>query len=193
MLDYNDLHNVLQKLVDQLRKNVENVPMEQLQTKYRKSYQRLTESIWEAGQQMITAIFDGYLPLPVNEELPDTEEYRGQAKAIEEREKKAGICDRMREALLDRQDLQAFYDEIVDYWEKVFTEAWEPYMNRHCRWVGPQNNRWIYCDVFKAFWKQDPHYSNLGHWIDSDGKRVPVPAYNPTIGPDPGKEVAVNE
>lgn len=192
MLDYNELHNVLTDLVGQLKRNVDKVPLEILQTKYAKGYTALTDSIWQAGQQMIDAIFSGFLPLPVKEDAPDTPAYREKAKAIEAREKEAGTFDRMRGALIDRQDLQEFYDLVMKYWEAVFTEAWEPYMNQHCRWVGKPENRWIYCDIFKAWWYQEPKYENLGHWIIQNGERAPIPCYQPNIGPDPMKEMAAN-
>lgn len=188
MPTYNDLHYVLEAQIGQLKRNLENVPLEQLQTKYRKAYQRIIDSIWEAGQQMIAAIFEGYLPLPTKEDALDTPAYQEAVKSIEARERSAGAFDRMKEALIDRQDLQGFYDLVMKYWEAVYTEAWEPYMNRHCRWVGKPENRWIYCDIFKAWWYQNPKYPNLGHWITKTGERAPIPAYQPSIGTDPIKK-----
>lgn len=185
MLSQSELHNVLTDLVGQLKRNVDKVPLEILQTKYAKGYNALVDSIWQAGQQMMDAIFRECLPLPVKEDAADTPDYQKAADAIRAREKEAGAYDRMRAALIDRQDISEFYDHVTKLWEALFTEAWEPYMNRHCRWVGKPDNRWIYCDIFNAWWYQEPKYEHLGHWITKTGERAPIPCYKPSIGPDP--------
>lgn len=190
MLSYFEQDRVLHNLVDQLKRNVDNVPLEQLQTRYRKAYTALVNGIWEVGDPLVEQTLEFCLTLPVKEDLHDTPTLLNHLDLIKREERKpGGLYDQMRAALVDRQDVGEYYELIAKLWERLYSEAYQPYLTRHCHWTGKPGNRWIYNEIADAWWLQakgdDP---DNGKWIKNDYTWAGFPSYPPKLGPDKQKE-----
>lgn len=87
--------------------------------------------------------------------------------AIDADEKKpGGLVDQYRAALIDRLDIEEYYELIYRSYERRLREAFDPYWQRHCRRL---ESGWIYNDIFgKFWWPKTEEYPASGCWINSD-------------------------
>lgn len=62
------------------------------------------------------------------------------------------------------------YRQLVwEIYNRLEVEAFDPYWQRHNRWIGPPDRRWIYNDIIKKFWwPKKEKYPASGCWINQD-------------------------
>jgi hypothetical protein len=155
-----------------LKGNREKVPLEQLTTRYAKAYNQLVEEVSALGEWFISeyiAQLTGAFPLHP-EDTAGNEWLREQQQAIiQDERKEGGIFAQARAALIDQLNIDAFFNLSYQLYHRIEQEAFDPYWQRHCRWVGEPDNRWIYNDVTGHFW-YPPGKSDQwpqGVWIDN--------------------------
>ena len=173
-----------------LKRNREQVPLEKLKTTYAKRYNALVAEVtagadWFAGKCL--ELLAGFLPRhPRDTAGNEWLEKRIAAIAAEEA-RPGGLVERRMAALLDRLDMDEFRDLIYRQYARYEREAFDPYWQRHNRWVGPPDNRWIFNDIIASFWLSpgtDPSWPE-GAWINTK-REVYTTNWPPAIGEDNG-------
>ena len=156
-----------------LKNNRANVPLEILQTQYAKSYTALVDDIIDfAGwftAEYIKSLSDCW---PISDRDTAGNEWlqKKQAAILQRERHPGGLYDQQVAALVDRLDLDRFYDLVWRLYNRLETEAFDPYWQRHCRWVGQPGNRWVYNDIIKKFWYPPGKSENWpdGVWMDNE-------------------------
>ena len=171
-----------------LKGNREKVPLEVLQTRHKKAYDRLVGDVVEyAG--WFTAEYIKALAIPVRPEDEAGKEWllKKVKSILDDEQKPGGLYQQGRDALINDLDREKFEDRVWRIHDRLMREAYDPYQQRFNRWVGKPDNRWIYNSLFDAFWLEKPDSEDGGYWIDVDHnyKRM---GYRPQIGPDPQQE-----
>lgn len=167
-----------------LKSNRQKIPLEQLTTRYAKSYTALVKWL-ENYAEWFTEMYTTSLALP---EKPGDEAgnawLRKKIEAIKAEERKpGGLYQQSRDALIDDLDLEKFNDRVWRIHDRLMREAYDPYQQRFNRWVGKPGKRRIYNSLFDSFWIADTRLVDGGFWIDSNGKYRRM-GYPPRIGPD---------
>ena len=173
---------------EKLKRNREKIPLQKLQTTYAKSYYTLSETLtrgadWYADQYL-TLLVDNW---PRHEKDTGGNEWmdRKVAAIIEEENQPGGLRDRWRKALIIDLDWPQFVQLIYERYARCEREAFDPYWQRHNKWVGEPGKRWIFNDIIQRFWLppgKDDHWPN-GAWIDSK-YNVYNTNWPPAIGDD---------
>ncbi len=173
-----------------LQHNREKIPLEQLRTRYAKAYNTLIAELqadadWFAARYLEVLAFPRH---PEDKEGNAWVEKRIAAIMKEERQL-GGRVERYRAALTENLDRPAFEQLVWEIYDRLLREAFDPYWQCHCRWVGEPGNRWIYNDIFKKFWYRPERRGGgkAGFWINQDytGEDSRFP---PNIGEDPENE-----
>lgn len=158
---------------EKLKKNREKVPLEQLQTRYADAYNALVAEV-QAGADWFA---DTYIDLLVGhfprhpKDIAGNEWLDKLIAAIREQEAKpGGRVERYRAALLARLDMEEYRQLVWEIYNRLEVEAFDPYWQRHNRWVGePGRRRWIYNDITRKFWwPKTEGYPESGCWINRD-------------------------
>lgn len=173
-----------------LKINREKIPLEQLTTRYERAYTALTDDV-RAGAKWYT---DNYIqtmvatwPLYEKDEAENAWLEKKKASILRQEHQSGGLYDQQVAALLDKLDLDSFYDLVYQLYARLETEAFDPYWQRHNRWVGKPGNRWIYNDIIKRFW-YPPGKSDRwpkGVWMDNEYHAY-MTCHPPHIQPDGG-------
>ena len=157
---------------EKLRKNREEVPLEQLQTRYADAYNALVAEV-QAGADWYA---DTYINLLVShfprhpKDTAGNEWLDKRLAAIREQEAKpGGRVERYRAALLERLDRKAYEQLVWEMYNRLEVEAFDPYWQRHNRRVGESGHRWIYNDITRKFWwPKTEGYPTSECWINRD-------------------------
>lgn len=155
-----------------LQHNREKVPLATLQSDYAKPYNALVAEVtkdadWFADRYLECLAFPRHPKDTAGNEWLD----KRIAAILQQENQPGGLRDRWRAALIDRLNRDEFEQLVYERYERCLNEAFDPYWQRHCRWVGEPGNRWIYNDIFKKFWlppKDDPEHKRAGCWITRD-------------------------
>lgn len=134
-----------------LKTNREQVPLEVLQTKYGKAYQKLTK------------------------EMADLADWF--AAVLAEESQPGALMDQYRKALIDDLDYDKFLDLVWQLYHRT-EEAYEPYWQKYNFWhVYPDGHRWIRNHITGFFWQNgqpgndsDSFTNEGGYWMDSKGE-----------------------
>lgn len=156
--------------LEKLKHNREKVPLQQLQTKYARAYNTLVAEI-EDGAAWFHRKYLELLAFPTHpNDTAGNEWLAKRIAAIEAEEKKpGGLADQFHAALIDRMDLDEYENLVYRSYERRLREAFDPYWQRHNKWVGPPERRWIYNDIIKKFWwPKTEGYPASGCWINQD-------------------------
>ena len=158
----------LKESVAKLQRNREQVPMEDLQTKYATGYRALVAKIWKLGEWWADCCVQA-APFPFTPGSDHEKEFTKRAGAVlwKEKAQPGGLYEQMKATLIDDMDLVKFMDLALDVYEKVYYEAFQPYWDSNCRWVGPPENRWIKSDVTGHFWNPQKKC-----WYTKEGKKL---------------------
>jgi len=72
--------------------------------------------------------------------------------------------------LLERLDRKEYEQLVWEIYNRLEVEAYDPYWQRHNKWVGEPGNRWIYNDITRKFWLGPERRAEgkPGFWINSD-------------------------
>ena len=175
-----------------LKENREKVPIELLTTRYKKGYDALLEELrhdadWYADLYLFSFNFPR-----CSEDEAGSLEVDARIRAIIQEENEPGrLRDQWRIALTEHMDEEELLDLSWKRYDRCLQEAYMPYFNRHCRWVGPSDNRWIYSEILRKWWRPPRHDSRLGQrpgaWINRDYTEQDM-RFPPDIGPDPLSE-----
>ena len=156
---------------DKLKHNREKVPLDQLQTRYGKSYRQLVQEVekyakWYMEQYLIALDF----PRHPKDEDGNQRLQQSIDKIIEEEQRPGGLYDQQRAALIDRLDLDEFYELVYQLYKKILLEAYGPYWTQHCREVKNTDTGkvWIYNDIIRKYWLPPSEKYPEGCWIDSN-------------------------
>lgn len=171
-----------------LKRNREQIPLEKLETTYGKSYKALIASLTEAADwfadRYLQTIADHW-PRHPKDEAGNVQLNKATAAIIAEENRPGGLRDRWREAIIAHLDRDEFENLAWERYARCEREAFGPYWERHCRWVGPPGNRWIYNDIIACFWLQpgaSPKWPS-GAWITTK-REVYTTNWPPSIGAD---------
>lgn len=113
----------LEALVKKLKNNDENVPKQELETKYEKPYKKLKQDIKELAEKILRElILDGLFI------FKDDEGYQvvDEIGKLAEEENKGGIGKRFGRALTSEYDVDKFLNEVLLYRKKIW-DIYEPY------------------------------------------------------------------
>ncbi len=156
---------------EKLKHNREKVPLDQLQTRYGKSYRQLVQEVekyarWFTEQYLLSLEF----PENPKDEVGNQMLRKNIDKIIEEEQQPGGLYDQQKAALIDHLDLDEFYELVYQLYNKIFLEAYTTYWNQHCREVkNPATGTvWIYNDIIRKYWLPPSEKYPEGCWIDSN-------------------------
>lgn len=155
---------------EKLKHNRDQVPLDILKSKYGPAYEAQVKKVLEGGDWFADAYLQT-LAFPTHPKDEAGNEWLAKRIAAIERKENApgGIREQWRAALIDDLDLEKFEDLVYRRYERRLREAFDPYWQRHCRWVGEPPRRWIYNDIFKKFWwPKTDGYPASGCWINRD-------------------------
>lgn len=156
---------------EKLKHNREKVPLDQLQTRFGKSYRQLVQEIeryaeWFMEQYLLSLEF----PRNPRDEAGNQMLQKNIDKIIEEERRPGGLYHQQRAALIDRLDLDEFYTLVYKLYERIFFEAYGPYWTQHSQSVkNPATGKvWIYNDIIRKYWLPPSEKYPEGCWIDSN-------------------------
>lgn len=175
-----------------LKNNRDNIPLEQLTTKYAKAYNALVGWL-EKYAEWFTQEYINCLALSENpKDTAGNEWLRKKIEAIKAEERKpGGLYQRIRDSLIEDLDQKEFEMNVWRLWDRLEKEAYDPYLQRYNRWIGEPGNRWIYNSLLDLYWLPDEKWEEGGYWIKQDRSYGRM-GYPPRIGADPegGKDDA---
>lgn len=118
----------LKSLLETLRKNDENVPKELLQTKYKKPYRELKESIKEVADRMLNGRIREGIVIMTDE---SGKVLIKQIQTAIDEKGKAGVGKELSRALYKEYSLEKFL-QIVEEIRTAIWNLWIPYWQEHC-------------------------------------------------------------
>lgn len=156
------------RLFKKLKANREKVPLEQLQTKYAEPYNALVAELTEAADWFADTYID-LLKFPTHpRDTAGNEWLQRKIEIIRQQEAgPGGLVEQYRAALIDRLDMREYRDKVWRIYDRLEREAFDPYWQRHNKWIGPPGRRWIYNDIFKKYW-WEPKDGSPACWINRD-------------------------
>lgn len=152
------------------KRNREQVPLDQLRTRYADAYNALEREVligadWFADTHI--ARFISRFPRSP-QDIAGNKWLDRRLAAIRQEEGKPGRrVEQYRAALLEQLDWEEFERFVFEIYNRLEAEAFDPYWQRHNRWVGEPGQRWIYNDITRKFW-YEPGDGKAGYWINSD-------------------------
>lgn len=149
------------KRIQILKKNREQVPLEELRTKYKRPYTALLQDIKKKTEVMLFhSLIDG-LPFNNNEK----EEWRAfslRVKKAFQEEKRCGTFRRITQAVFHEYDPdKALEISALTLWPRIWYQAYGPYWLKHCI---KQDNGEIWNDLIQMKWN-----SGTQTWRSKDG------------------------
>lgn len=117
----------LKVLVKKLKSNDENVPRQELETKYEKPYKKLKQDIKELAEKILySLLFDSLFIFRDDEGYELVEEIRNFA----DEENKNGMGKRLGKILVSEYDVNKFIDDVLLYRKKIWG-IYEPYYRKN--------------------------------------------------------------
>ena len=167
-----------------LKNNRDNIPLEQLTTKYAKAYNALVGWL-EKYAEWFTQEYINCFALSENpKDAAGNEWLRKKIEAIKAEERKpGGLYQRIRDSLIEDLDEKEFEMNVWRLWDRLEKEAYDPYLQRYNRWIGEPGNRWIYNSLLGLYWLPDEKMEDGGYWIKQDRSYGRM-GYPPRIGAD---------
>jgi len=177
-----------------LKSNREKVPLEALQTRYARAYNTLVAEVecdadWWAKRYLEVAAFPRHPQDTAGNEWLD----KRIAAILQEEQRPGGRVERYKAALIQDLDRKAFEQLVWEIYDRMEREAFLPYWNAHCRWIGAPGNRWLYNDITGMYWcppdrrpdywKERDCFEN-GVWISQDWTKQDT-RWHPEIGEEP--------
>lgn len=160
-----------EELLQKLRKNRENVPLEQLKTKYAKPYNELLQKIKKhTSKIMLQFLFSGMPLKPRTKEDPEdaavSRRFLEAAKRIINEEQQAGVFGEISRAVFLEYSIEKALDIAAEkIYPRILYEAYAPYWLRHCSIRMDQG--YIYNDLIQMMW-----VPKWNVWISHDGTEL---------------------
>lgn len=164
--DFDARYNAWIADFERFRKNRESVPLQELQTRYARSYKDLCKRIvsgadWFARSYIMDLIGDFPSASP-----KDAEEIGARiADQLKADQARGGLRDQALAALIEKVDFNAFLDALYRRYHRIETEIFLPYFRRYCR---PAVDGTIYNDLIRCWWRTPPELPE-GAWYQADG------------------------
>lgn len=166
-----------------LKTNREQVPLEVLQTKYGKAYQKLTKEM--AGlADWFAARLRERMPFPMHpKDIAGNRQLSQQIAAVLAEESQPGaLMDQYRKALIDDLDYDKFLDLVWQLYQRT-EEVYEPYWQKYNYWhVYPDGHRWIRSHITGFFWQNGQPGSNSDSFTN-EGATGWTPRANTRVQP----------
>lgn len=117
-----------------LKTNREQVPLEVLQTKYGKAYQKLTKEMADLADWFAARLRER-MPFPMHpKDIAGNRQLSQQIAAVLAEESQPGaLMDQYRKALIDDLDYDKFLDLVWQLYRRT-EEAYEPYWQKYNFW-----------------------------------------------------------
>ncbi len=150
-----------------LKRNRENVPIEQLRTRYAGPYKALLAKVTE-GADWFADRYIQELAFPRHPEDAEGNAWLDEriADILQDEKRPGGRVARYRAALTDRLDGYEYYQIVWEIYDRLCREAFAPYWQKHCRRL---ENGVIYSDIFnKIWWPKSEGAPGNGCWINKD-------------------------
>lgn len=156
-----------------LLRNRTQAPLELLQTKYAKGYNRLVSEVEEGADWFFNWFLKHYAFQKFPRHPLDTEgnawlEKRMQGILLDEN-RPGGRREKYIAALIDHLNMDEYEQIVWEVLDRMEQEAYYPYWMRHCYRRGGR----IWSDIFYCWWKPrqegDPGHG-AGYWEDGDRK-----------------------
>lgn len=151
---------------EKLKNNREKVPLQQLQTKYARSYNTLVAEVIDGADWFFRKYMET-LAFPTHPQDTAGNDWLAKKISTIEADEQApgGLVGRYRAALIDRLDMDEYENLVWQGYDRRLREAFDPYWQRHCRRL---ESGWIYNDIFKKFWLPPCDGYPSGGWINND-------------------------
>lgn len=142
-----------------LKTNREQVPLEVLQTKYGKAYQKLTKEMADLADWFAARLRER-MPFPMHpKDIAGNRQLSQQIAAVLAEESQPGaLMDQYRKALIDDLDYDKFLDLVWQLYHRT-EEAYEPYWQKYNFWQNGQPGN-----------DSDSFTNEGGYWMDSKGE-----------------------
>ena len=126
--DFDARYNAWIADFERFRKNRETVPLQELQTRYARSYKDLCKRIVSGADWFAR---------------------------LKEDQARGGLRDQALAALIEKVDFNAFLDALYRRYHRIETEIFLPYFRRYCR---PAVDGTIYNDLIRCWWRTPPEF-----------------------------------
>lgn len=176
MADVEELKTMVQKL----KANREKVPKKLLETKYKKPYRELLESIQETATQILHERALAGIIIRTDDGDGIVEKIQA---AIDEEQKTSGIMKQISHAIFKHYDVGEF-EELVEKMHSKVWNLWIPYWQEHCclyaipeNWEEPYPPPRIYNELTDEFlvdekenvWEEHPEWKSEQRTIITAG------------------------
>lgn len=171
-----------------LKTNREQVPLEVLQTKYGKAYQKLTKEMADLADWFAARLRER-MPFPMHpKDIAGNRQLSQQIAAVLAEESQPGaLMDQYRKALIDDLDYDKFLDLVWQLYHRT-EEAYEPYWQKYNFWhVYPDGHRWIRNHITRILLAERPaagkrfgFIHQRGRLLDGLQRRVPRRSLSPS-------------
>ena len=155
-----------------LLRNRKQAPLELLQTKYAKGYNKLVADVIDGADWFCNWYLNrGFPRHPLDPEGNAWLDKRMRG-IIQDEQRPGGRFSRYRTALIDCLDMEEYENLVAEILIRLEQEAFYPYWMRHCfRRCGR-----IWNDIYSLWWKPKREGGTPGDgtgcWVDADGKAV---------------------
>ena len=131
------MESTWQKFIEKLRiyrKNKENVPLEELRTKYAKGYKKLISDLHEMSAEILGEfVIGGMKILPEDQPKVGGEIIKAVSAIVEER-KQAGVMDRIEKAIFQNDDAEEMLNIAArEIWIPAWYQVYAPYWISKCK------------------------------------------------------------
>ena len=131
------MESTWQKFIEKLRiyrKNKENVPLEELRTKYAKGYKKLISDLHEMSAEILGEfVIGGMKILPEDQPKVGGEIIKAVSAIVEER-KQAGVMDRIEKAIFQNYDAEEMLNIAArEIWNPAWYQVYDPYWISKCK------------------------------------------------------------
>lgn len=151
-----------------LKHNREKVPLEELRTRYAKSYEALLDDIRANADWWIdTYIQTVGFKVARDDDAAVAALRKRIDNILEEERKPGGLFTQAYAALIDQLDETAFQQKAWEIYHALDTDAYDAYFQRFNQY--PADGSRIYNSLIKAFWDPAPARYDQPCWVDEDG------------------------
>ncbi|MCI8414949.1 MAG: hypothetical protein HFF00_04895 [Ruminiclostridium sp.] len=155
---------------EKLVHNREKVSIQQLTTQYARSYNTLVAEVMDGAVWFHRKYLEVFA-FPTHPKDEAGNKWLAQKIAsIDAEEKQIGrLTEQFRAALIDRLDMDKYENLVYFSYERRRLDIFDPYWQRHNKWVGPPERRLVYNDIFnKYWWPKTQEHPDSGCWVNSD-------------------------
>lgn len=151
-----------------LKHNREKVPLEELRTRYAKSYEALLDDVRANADWWIDTYIRTVGFTVAKDDDAGVAALRKRIETILEEERKpGGLFTQAYAALIDQLDETAFQQKAWEIYHALDTDAYDAYFQRFNQY--PADGSRIYNSLIKAFWDPAPARYDQPCWVDKDG------------------------